>query len=290
MKRSSKRASLLLGALLLLGCAIALAGCSSDPGAETPPAPTESPYEFVFTGSGQGTNGRTFDVTITGEKDDAKSLSLTVEGMPAMTMSGRWDFVAGKGYKVYLNDAGGTFAYSQYDPESKTFSLRSNIDFGTYGKPAIDFTYLDEAFAGEYDGEGLGRTPPTFTIEGWAGGVIQTFGTLACQEDGTITVSDDWASPRAGNWEYDEANDRYVITFTENPFTDFAEYPWKYGNRAEVGSGTLTQADLEEHNYFMDPVYAEYDTGLGAYYMEIQLLWRVGDGGEVTQYNCTYAP
>ena len=293
MKRRFKRASLLLSALLLLGGIAGLTGCSPSPGAVITPAPTESPYEFVFTGSGQGTNGRTFNVTIAGEKDEAKNVAVSVEGQPAMAMTGRWDFVEGKGYKVYLNDAGSTFAYSQYDPETKSFRLRCTVDFGTYGKPTIDFTYEDAAFAEVYDGEGLGKTPPKFTIEGWAGGVVQTFGTLACQEDGTISITDDWSAPRAGRWEYDEADDRYVITFTENPFieepfSEMEECVWKRMNCGREGAITLTQADLEKYNYFMGPVYAEYDESVGGYYMEIQLAWYVQGTAEITEYHGIY--
>ena len=72
-------------------------------------------------------------------------------------------FTEGKGYKVFLDDANGTFAYSRYNPDTKSYSLTFDYDMGNFGQPRVVLTYLDEDFAAQYDGVGLGRKPPIFS-------------------------------------------------------------------------------------------------------------------------------
>lgn len=278
--KAAKRGLTLLMVLILALCT--LSGC----GPTAQQVDLGENDEFIFSGSMQLNNGRRVDLKVIGDKRD-ESLLMTVEQMPAMSLTGHYVKVDGKGYKVYFDDIADSFAYTQYDEATKTMSFRTNVNMGTYGTGRVDFTFPNEAFADEYDGEGLGKTPPVFTIEGWAGGVIQTFGTLSCNEDGSITVADDWASPRQGTWEYDEASNIYTIQFTEKTFDALDSYPWKQG-RVQGEAPTLTQADLEAENWFMGPIQTEYDAATSTYSMTVELIWSMGAWNEITEYQCTY--
>ena len=272
--------------LMVLTIAVILCGCV----ATVQQTELGENDEFIYTGSMKANNGRTLNLKVTGDKRD-NSLLMTVDEMPAMSLTGHYVKVDGKGYKVYFDDVSNSFAYTQYDPKTRTASFRVNVNMGTYGTERVEFTYHDEAFAKEYDGIGLGKTPPVFTIEGWAGGVIQTYGTLGCNEDGTITVSDAWASPRAGAWSYDENSNVYTIEFTEKTFDKegVETYPWKRGRNQEgVEIPNLGQTELEEYGYFMGPVTTIYDEASHTYAMTVELLWAMGAWNEITEYQCTY--
>ena len=272
--------------LLMLVLAVILCGCAST----VQQAELGENDEFIYTGSMKANNGRTLNLKVTGDKRD-NSLLMTVEEMPAMSLTGHYVKVDGKGYKLYFDDVSDSFAYTQYDPRTRTASFKVNVNMGTYGTERVEFSCRDEAFAREYDGVGLGKTPPVFTIEGWAGGVIQTFGTLGCNEDGTITVSDAWASPRAGVWSYDDASNVYTIEFTEKTFDmeGIETYPWKRGRTAQGAEiPNLGAAELEEYNYFMGPVQSTYDQDTHTYAMTVELIWSMGAWNEISEYQCTY--
>ena len=126
-----------------------------------------SAYEFVFNGTVETNTGRTFTLDMAGNKDEGQTLSLAVKEMPALNLSGRWTFTENKGYKIFLDDANGTFMYSRYNPDSKEFTVTFDYDMGNFGQPRAVLTYSDEAFAAQYDGVGLGRKPPSFALEGY---------------------------------------------------------------------------------------------------------------------------
>lgn len=219
----SKRYVRTIALALSLALTLVLGGCASQEpvgGISTPSsAPTQgtdnSEYEFVFTGaSSDFEGGRTMNVSICGLRDAACSLELRVAEFPQILIEGHYVFVEGKGYKLYFEDASSAFVYTRFQPEDNTFSFKYTLDAGSLGSARIAFTCQDEAFAAEYDGEGLGRTPPTFTgtVAGVRGGPV----TLICREDGTFdtaAVSNGFGGGRTGTWEYDEAADQYLLHF-----------------------------------------------------------------------------
>ena len=215
--------------LTLVMMLVLLSGCSITSSQQVQLGEND---EFIFSGSMKANNGRTLTLKVTGDKRDG-SLLMTVDEMKAMSLTGHYVKVEGKGYKIYLDDVADTFAYTQYDTKTRTMSFKCNVNMGSYGTERVEFTMYDSAFAKEYDGVGLGKTPPVFTMEGWIGGVINDFGTLGCNEDGTITISDGWVLPREGTWYYDEAKNAYVIEFTEKTFDLLESYPWKQGRNQD---------------------------------------------------------
>lgn len=295
-----KLVTLLIGLLFIVVMAASLAACTTsetDGGGDDNDLPEN--VEFIFTGSGTASTGRTLTFNMTGNQDSENSLLVTVEELPALSMSGNWVFVEAKGYKIYLNDPAGTLKYSQYDPASGVFSFNCDIDVGSYGIVNVDFTYEDSSFAASYDGEGLGKEPPTFTTVGWVGGVIEVIGTLTCTEEGTFATADTWHQSRSGTWEYDEDNDCYILTLADDPFYELYQgaveagtwggtFTYKPWNTTEVAAENLTIEDMEEVNWFRDPIVCEWDEELGSYTGEIQLWWAVYDFGEITRFEISY--
>ena len=295
--KAKKLAALLLGLLLVCGLAIGIAACA--PKDLVPPDPdtgeTELPegVEFIFTGEGTASTGRTLTFEITGNQDAEKTLLVTVQELPALRLSGTWAFVEGKGYKIYLNDASKTLKYTKYDAAEENFYFNCNVDVGSYGTVNVDFTFEDADFADEYDGVGLGMEPPIFATEGYAGGAVGFTGTLGCTEDGTFSTADTWNESRTGTWAYDEEADAYIFTFDEastdvfydiylgrveaGVWTTFTYKPWR---STEVPAENLTKEQLDELNWFRDPVVCAWDEEMGCYYGEMAVLWKLQ--GETT--------
>ena len=206
---------------------------------------------------------------ITGNKDG--TLLVTIEELPRLSMDGTWVLVENKGYKVYLNDGNGTYAYTKYDDTSDTFSFSTAIATGNYGSPVVEFTYVDPAFV--YDGEGLGRKPPLFVVSGYNGAVFLQEGNITCGEDGTFISASSggtwWCYDRnEGTWIYNEEQDQYELTFNE---------PYAFANRESMRLGQegascrvftgenewyeLTYAEYVEQNYFKGPWIATHSVG-----------------------------
>ena len=274
------------GMVLLTGLmAAGMTGCA---GAQTVQLGEND--EFIFTGQMKANNGRTLNLKLTGNKND-DSMLMTVDEMPAMSLTGHYTKEDGKGYKMYFDDISESFAYTQYDTDKKDMTFKTNVNMGTYGTERVEFTFHDPEFASEYDGVGLGKTPPVFDMTGWVGGVIEDHSRLVCQEDGSLKLDSTWMTPREGTWEYDEANNVYTITFTEKSFdkAGVESYPWKRG-RTQQGEEIpqLTTTDLEAENYFMGPIQTEYDESTGTYTMTVEYLWSAGVWNEITEYECSY--
>lgn len=195
-------------------------------------------YEFVFNGTADIAE-QTYHVTLYGNKDEEQSISLRIEELPTAELTGTWVFVEQKGYKIYFDDANGSFVYTKYDPASKLFSFNYNLNIGDTngGSGKVAFTCEDEAFAAEYDGEGLGNVPPTFNGYTTYIGAMFALGepmqcVLTCYEDGScVSLSTNevkFASERRGTWEFDEDANVYTFTFEDEPF----------GINEETGSST----------------------------------------------------
>lgn len=266
-----------------------------------------SEYEFVFEGEVETATGRTFTLEMMGNKDADQTLSLTVKEMPALNLSGTWTFTENKGYKIFLDDATGTFAYSRYNPETKEFTVTFDYDMGNFGQPRAVLTYVDEAFADSYDGEGLGVKPPTFALEGYTTYSHYGYGTIVCAEDGSVSAQltntgAGWYFNRNGNWTYDEAENTYDIVFTDDTISltdgnlDIHEDPagnyvmwtrFTRDNPEAVYGEQLFISDLEDtYHCFTDPYvyHATYDEETNSYYIEIeaQYNWGLGHGDIVT--------
>lgn len=264
-------------------------------------------YEFVFTGTVETNTGRTFTLEMNGNKDDAQSLTLTVKEMPALSMTGHWVFVENKGYKVYLDDTLGTYAYSRYNPDTKTYSVMFDYDLGNFGQPRAVLTYSDPDFANSYDGVGLGTKPPIFALTGYTTYKHYSYGSLVCSEDGTVSATltntgAGWYFNRSGNWVYDEAADEYVIEFTDSTISltdgnfdihddpDGAYIVWtKFPVGAEApeyGSKVLVSELEDTYHQFTAPYtyHAAYDAATDSYQISIeaQYNWGLGHGDLVS--------
>ena len=301
MSKKIKRAFLLVLALVMAACVFGCSGSSKPAKQET--AVKDDTHAFVFTGTTESNTGRTLNISILGEKD-SDALAVEIKELPLLELGGRYEFVENKGYKIYLNDGNDTFAYAQYDPATKDFSMPCYIDMGSYGMQKVNFTYHDEDFAASYDGVGLGKTPPAFLMtHGWGGGVQEGSGKLACNEDGTVSASATCAAgifvTRTGTWTYDEANDRYEIVFSEpydlsdmEPNGVFNINIW-YGSRNEVGQAEVKTVeevlDPSGINSWCGPFYAEYNAEAGQYETQAYLIWTWGAAKEeIAVFNCAY--
>lgn len=213
----------------------------------------ETDYEFVFNGTTE-IAGQTYHASLYGNKDEDKSVSLRIEELPTAELTGTWVFVEHKGYKIYFDDANSSFVYTKYDPESKLFSFNYNLNIGDTngGSGKVAFTCSDEAFAAEYDGEGLGNVPPTFNGYTTYIGAMFALGepmqcVLTCYEDGTcVSLSTNevkFASERKGTWVYDAEANVYTFTFEDEPFTVNSETGstyWKFSQ--PVGECSMEDA------------------------------------------------
>lgn len=292
MKVGRKLMSALLTAALILSL-LALSACNGggqadDPSAEPDPTETVSPYEFEFTGSTVIAD-QTYNVTIYGSKDE--TFSLRIAEMPVAELVGTWTFVENKGYKLYFDDTNASFVYTKYDPDTKQFSFNYTLDLGDTngGAGKVAFTAVDEAFASEYDGEGLGALPPTFTGYTTWMGAMAALGepvkcTLTCFEDGTCTsISSNevkFASPRNGTWSYDEATNTY--TFEMEPELFEGATIWHFTQpictplEDAAANWTLfegecywSQDEIAEP-YTNNTFTTEYDEATGTYYLILE--------------------
>ncbi len=315
MKRSPKKLIIILAPLVVYAAIAIVMACGHFMNTQTADGPKEtestpvdtSAYEFVFGGTVETNTGRTFTLEMTGNKDEEQTLSLTVKEMPALDLSGNWTFTENKGYKIFLDDANGTFAYSRYNPDSKEFTVTFDYDMGNFGQPRAVLTYSNEAFAAQYDGVGLGRKPPSFALEGYTTYKHYSYGTLLCAEDGTVTASltntgAGWYFNRSGTWTYNEATDEYDIVFTDKTISltdgnfDIHEDAggdyilWTKYTKDSPEPEYMTQlpvSEMEEtYQLFTDPYvyHAQYIESEGSYYIqfESQYNWGLGHGDLVT--------
>ena len=223
MKKAIGKISFLFATLFLVGTIAVFAGCADDKPTPTP-TPNPTNYEFVFTGEAEFNDGKTYTVSVYGNKDTEKTADVRVKELPALEMDATYVFVEGKGYKIYFNDSLKSFVYSAYDASAKTFSFKYALNLGQkLGRKMINFSYKDEAFAAKYDGVGLGPVPPVFTGIGYSGGsgTTETGITITCKEDGTVEAKTA-SNVRTGTYTYNAATNVYHFEF------DAQEYPSGY--------------------------------------------------------------
>lgn len=314
MTAKTKKRIILSAPLVVYAIIAIVMVCTQFAGRQTSATVTEAAdetlqgdYEFVYTGTVETATGRTFTLNMLGNEDEEQTLNLTVKEMPALNLGGRWEFVEGKGYKIFLNDANGTFAYSRYNPETKVSSLMFDYDMGNFGQPRVTLTCLDEAFAEQYDGVGLGRKSPVFSLTGYTTYQHYGYGTLLCAENGTVSASltntgAGWYFNRTGNWTYDEEADEYIIVFTDSTISltdgnfDIHEDPegdyisWTRfpvgAEEPEYGTRLLVSELQDTYQMFTDPYEyrAVYDEATGSYQISIeaQYNWGLGHGDIVS--------
>lgn len=269
----------------------------------------EGDFEFVFSGSVETETGRTFTLFLTGDKNEEQTIDLTVREMPALSVDGTWEFVENKGYKIFLHDANETFMYSRYNTETKEFSVMFDYNMGNFGQPRAVLTYTDEAFAEEYDGEGLGLKPPTFALEGYTTYNHYSYGTLVFKEDGSVVANlintgAGWYFNRTGFWEYDEASNVYSYWFTDATISltdgnlsihdneDGSRYVlWtKFTKDSETAEFRIPldyDEFVNEYHLFTGEDYkyqTQFNEADGTYYAELeaQYNWGVGTGDIIT--------
>lgn len=215
MKKKGKLACTLLASFFAVTALFSVAACASEK--------SEDNSEFVFKGSGKFGDGNDYHITLVGNKDDEKSFLLTVDEIPMLELGGTWVMVENKGYKLYLDDTDGTYVYTRYNPATKEFSAKFNLNLsGGLGRSKVALTYRDEEFAKEYDGKGLPMHPPTFTGYGWAGLWSKTKYdcSLICREDGTcVSITDKTGVPnRNGVYTYDEETNVFSFEFEDEVY------------------------------------------------------------------------
>lgn len=260
-----------------------------------------SNYEFVFTGSSSGfLNGKTFNATIYGNKDDGHSITMTVDELKAVKLSGTWTFVEGKGYKIYFADVNELFVYTAYSTESKDFTFNYTLNLGSgYGSAKMLFTCHDESFASSYDGVGLGRTPPTFSGVGYSGGSATTecYNVLKCLEDGTCIQTSTYErtgdSFRYGTWSYDGKSDAYTFIFDSLNLSDVGKrnhgdnddgthYYKLITGYGEYSKDILVSPTVDIANY-AKTVTSVYDAATDTYHAVL-----VGICDSIVQFDCTF--
>ena len=296
-----------------VGIGFGIAAAVSNGGQNTPTSSQagveQGDYEFLFTGTVQATTGRNFTLNLMGNKDEEQSLRLSVVEMPALSLDGTWTFTPNKGYKIFLEDSSGTFAYSRYDEESGNFTVQFDFNMANYGTARAKLTYSDPDFAQEYDGIGLGPKPPSFALEGYSTYNHYSYGTMTFQEDGTVTAQltntgAGWYYNRTGFWEYNEETDVYDYWFADNTInlTDGnmaireREDGSQYVNRTYYTKDTPTPVfnepiELDDfvnvYHMFTGEEYkyhTEFDEESQRYYAEVdaQYNWGVDTGDIVT--------
>ena len=218
MKKTKTSKALKMGLVFISSFLVASCGTNDKPNSPN--------YEFYFEGGGVFSDNVDYHVTLVGNKDKDKTLLLKVKEMPALELTGHWVLVENKGYKVYFDDSDNSFAYSRYDVNTKTFTIKYKLNLGGgQGRNKITLNYKDENFANYYDGEGLPPLPPTFTGYGW-NGTNRHDCILSCFEDGTcVSITDKSGVPnRLGTYKYDTATNTYSFEF-EN---EESHYPANY--------------------------------------------------------------
>lgn len=214
--------TLRLVTLMLVLCALCIAPlCTAQ-------AEDFNADEFAFAGeaSGFGDNGDvTYHFNI--ENDEEGTLFLSIDELPTAEILGTYEYVDGKGYKFYFEDSAKSVVYTKYDPATKAFTFQYKVNLGAQGCAKVLFTYENEAFAGVYDGEGLGFAPPVFEGYGYGGGSGHTKipVDVTCYEDGTLRVNftgsvNNFVTKRTGTWSFDEAANVYHFHFDEEEYPD----------------------------------------------------------------------
>ena len=96
---------------IILLCAVVLLFTACGAGGQTvqqtqQESKEESPYEFEFTAEGTVINDlnaeTTYHVTVYGNKDSDNTVLLKIKEMPVAELEGVWQYIEGKGYKIYL--------------------------------------------------------------------------------------------------------------------------------------------------------------------------------------------
>lgn len=209
--------SVVVAFCLLFAASVCLTACNGDNGGG---GGNSEDKEFVFEGAATFSNGVDYSIVITGYADEEQSFLLTVKEMPILEMGGTWVMVEGKGYKLYLNDAGGTYVYTSYNVATQSFTAKVPVNLGGgFGNATVVMTCKDGGFAAQYDGIGLPPHPPTFTGHGLGGtkGNSSYDCSVICREDGTcVAVTDKTGIPdREGTYTYDAETNVYSFEFAD---------------------------------------------------------------------------
>lgn len=292
-----------------------MVGCkAADDGAkDAGEVENDSPYAFEFVGSGttggaidtsefpyKPMEGTDFTVTIRGIKED-NSIELTVAEAPQIVIGGTYEYVEGKGYKLYLEDVHNTFICTAYDVDAKTFSFDTTLVFNSaIGFLDATYTYKDEAFATEYDGVGFDDVlAPVFesAVSVMPGGkcLLKTDDKGNFVWYGLSGMGGDYCK-RTGTWSYDEAADEYVFDFTDGVFRNLSTLwmtvnwsdedieTYRGGDQAglmsypeEVGTDVEAfNAYLAENDYFDGEARAAYNSEKGYYYLNFAMMNCMG--------------
>lgn len=291
MKKAIGR-SFLFAVIFLVGLLAIFTGCSKD----NPPPKDEqtTDYEFVFSGESEFSDGKTYTISVYGNKDAEKTADVRVKELPTLEMDANWVFVEGKGYKIYFNDSLKSFVYSAYDVPTKTFSFKYKVNLGQkLGSRQVAFSYTDEAFAAKYDGVGLGPVPPVFVGIGYSGGrgTTETGITITCKEDGTVeavTASNTRtgtytynAQTNVFHFEFDEQEypSGYIRDYDSNP-DNGKEYRWWDGM-----SNSVEWPETDGPRNLTASVDTVYDAATGTYSMTVVAVER-----NYVTYEVTYTP
>lgn len=274
-----KIAVLLFAVVMTISGASLFVGCT--PQEEVPPSPPTA-YEFDFVGSSEYNDGKEYTIHIRGSETD-DSFVLTLDELSVFELGGRYVYVENKGYKLYFEDVGNQFTYTDYDTETQMFSFRYNLDLGeALGSRRIEFTYSAPDFSSVYDGEGLGPTPPTFEGSGWGGYLGQfeiTPATIRCYEDGTATFTATAVTavdPKTGTWDYDSDTNTYHLYFPPQSFANSSyireidgvnHYATVHGQYDVQYSSTSGQT--------LTDFYTEYDAETDTYTLDVQIVWYI---------------
>lgn len=203
---------LCLFAVVLCVAAIAFSACNND---DTPPANQENEYAFEFTGQ-TTIAGKNYHVSVVGSKDD-DTFELLIAELPALSLDGKYDFEAGKGYRFTFDDKDDTVKVPRYDTATHEFKFTYTLNLGgNIGSGNVPLTYVDETFvpSGETFFE-----PFCFIGSGEIAAYGATFDSKVwCYEDGSVSVITVCnlvsINPGTGTWTYNSDTDTYTLTYT----------------------------------------------------------------------------
>lgn len=196
-----------LSALILIACflvcgAVTLGGCGNK--------------KVVFDGGGE-INGTYYNVSLEC-KDEDETFSLTIEEIPSLELTGRYEYDSARGYRFTFSDSNDTIKVPEFDETTKTFSFEYTLVLGDkYGTGNVKLSYVDEDFV--QTEEAFFEPIVFYAFDEDVGG----YGMTTCEaymylyEDGTLSIVASCPLTAvygaSGTWTFDKAANEYTFTY-----------------------------------------------------------------------------
>lgn len=210
MRKKRTMMTVLIMSICAVIFSVVMVGCG--------PVTEEPEYAFVFSGSGK-IGDVDYNVKISGAKE-TKTFVLSIAELPAIELTGTYEFDSSKGYRLTFGDNSDTVKVPKYNTATKLFSFVYELNLGTnYGKGDITFTYKNESFT---PGSETFFEPFSF-VGGTDYGEPLFFGMadfnmqVTLYEDNTCSATGECSlaavNGRSGTWSYDSTENAYSFIF-----------------------------------------------------------------------------